>query len=107
MKTVVWIQTSFEGFHCWKDAPREVMFLRSDHRHIFHVKLGVQVVHQDRDVEFFQLKKRVDDFIKEHYQGKWFRYSCEQIAGQLLTKFDADFVEVSEDGENGATVSNT
>jgi len=104
MKTVVWIQTSFEGFHRWKDAPEKVAFLRNYHRHIFDVKLGIEAVHDDRAVEFFLLKGDVDEFINENYQGRYFEYSCEQIAKRLLTKFNADFVEVSEDGENGATV---
>jgi len=105
MKIIVWIQTSFEGFHRWKDSPEGVEFLRDYHRHIFRVKLGVEAKHDDRDIEFFQLKRDVERYIKEHYQGEYFGDSCEMIAMKLLARFNADFVEVSEDGENGATVS--
>ncbi len=105
MKTIVWIQTMFEGFHRWEDAPSDVAFLRNYHRHIFEIKLGVVVTHDDRDIEFFQLKKKVDKYVNEKFEGQRFLFSCEAIASHLLERFDASFVEVSEDGENGATVS--
>ncbi len=104
MKTIVWVQTQFEGFHRWKDAPRAVSFLRNFHRHIFKVKLGVEVGHGNREVEFFDLKDRIDDFLKVHIRANYFDFSCEMIAAILLDTFNASFVEVSEDGENGATV---
>ena len=104
MKTVVWVSTLFEGFHRWKDAPNDVAFLRSFHRHVFDVKLGIEVGDDNREVEFFQLKKKVDEYINKTFEGQQFEFSCEQIAKLLLTRFSASFVEVSEDGENGATV---
>ena len=105
MKTVVWITTQFVGYHRWKDAPDQVAFLRNEHRHIFHVKLGVRVDHDNRAVEFFMLKEEVNKHLKLHFEGRRFELSCEQIAAKLLSYFSAEFVEVSEDGENGATVT--
>lgn len=107
MKTVVWITTHFTGFHRWEHAPDNVSFLRDFHRHVFHVKLAVRVTHHNRDVEFFTLKDKVEHFIKYEYHGKFFPYSCEQIAEQLFNEFGAEWVEVSEDGENGARVEAT
>jgi hypothetical protein len=104
MKTYVWIKTSFEGFHQWTNAPDCVAFLRDFHRHIFNVKLGKQVTHENREIEFFQLKATVDRHLDDFYAGQYFVYSCENIAAELLKRFDADFVEVDEDGENGARV---
>jgi len=104
MKIVIWIQTRFTGYHRWVDAPDGVAFLRDYHRHIFHVKLGVGVTDTNREIEFFQLKKKVDTYLRNHYKDMDFEQSCEAIAGELLDAFDASFVEVSEDGENGATV---
>lgn len=101
--TMVWVRTQFVGFHRYRDAPDEVAFLRDYHRHVFHVRLGVQVTGLNREVEFFTLKKKVDDFLECAYANKEFEASCEQIADNLMKVFGACFVEVSEDGECGAT----
>lgn len=104
-RTIVWVTTTFPAFHRWAAAPDDVAFLRAYHRHIFHVKLGVWVTHGDREVEFFQLKRKLDDCIRVIYEGKHFEKSCEMIAQELLQQFNAAYCTVSEDGENGATVS--
>ena len=101
---IVFIRTTFVGFHRWKDAPEVVSFLRDWHRHIFHVKIGVEVLDSNREVEFFIFKKQVDGFIARAYADKHFESSCEMIAEDLLTHFQAAYCEVSEDGENGAIV---
>ncbi len=105
MKTIVWVSTTFEGYHRWCEAPNDVSFLRDYHRHIFEVKLGITVTDTNREIEFFQLKRKVDGYILDEFEGRWFEFSCEQIAENLLNKFNACIVEVSEDGENGATIS--
>jgi len=104
MKTIVWVSTSFEGFHRWKDAPDDMAFLRNFHRHIFEVELGVEVDDDNREVEFFELQEKIDKYIKKTF-SEHFEFSCEQIAKLLLIKFNASYVKVSEDGENGATIS--
>lgn len=103
--TYIWVTTSFVGFHRWKDAPSEVEFLRHFHRHVFHVKLFVPVSHDNRDVEFLQLKDRLDAYLVLTFGGEGFEHSCEQIASMILDVYPhATRCEVSEDGENGATV---
>jgi hypothetical protein len=101
--TKIFITTRFEGFHCWPDAPDEVAFLRSPHRHIFHVRCWRTVDHDDRDIEFIQWKRQIDFSIRtlagENDTMKW---SCETWARAIGGTVDADTVEVSEDGENGA-----
>lgn len=104
MKTIVWVTEQFVGFHRWKDAPDEVAFLREWHRHIFHVRLAVEVGHNNREVEFFLLKRQLGKFLQGSFNNKQFEYSCEQIAEMICDSFNAYSVEVSEDGENGATV---
>jgi len=104
MKTTIWITTIFEAFHRWKDAPEEVYFLRAYHRHIFEVEIGVAVRHDDRDIEFLQFKDEVNEYIKKHFERKRFELSCEMIAKRLFNEFTAEYVKVSEDGENGATI---
>lgn len=104
MKTTIWVTTQFEGFHRWKDAPDEISYLRDFHRHIFHVKLGKEVKHDNREIEFISLKNSIDSYILGIFKGKKFEYSCEELARLLLSYVDGDYCEVSEDGENGARV---
>jgi hypothetical protein len=103
-RTIVYVKTQFIGYHRWANAPDDVAFLRAYHRHVFHVKVGVEVTHGDREVEFFQFQRKVQDYISAEYEGRYFEKSCEMIAIDLLYRFQAAMVEVSEDGENGAVV---
>lgn len=105
MAAVVWVRTTFVGFHRWAAASGAVAFLRDWHRHVFHVRLGVPVFHNDRDVEFLTLKTELDGYIDSYYRGRRFESSCETIAEDLLSRFSGLWCEVSEDGENGATVT--
>lgn len=104
MSARIYIQTQFEAQHRWKDAPKAQEFLRNWHRHIFHVKVAFAVTHNERQIEFFEAKHRVDDFIRDNFAKRQFELSCEAIAEHLLIYFRAQSVEVSEDGENGAVV---
>jgi len=53
MITNIIINLEFEATHCWPECPiEEVAFLRSPHRHVFHVQMKRDVAHDDRDVEF-------------------------------------------------------
>lgn len=110
MRTIT-VQTSFEDLHCWPDAPDEVAFLRNPHRHVFMVTVEMEVFHNDREVEFIMLKRKIDQFISEDLGLKNLTKSCESIAeriGHYLRNeygFDRDLnVSVFEDGENGATI---
>ena len=102
---MIWITTQFEGFHCYPSAPDEVAFLKNDHRHIFHVKVWIQVFHDDRDIEFFIFKRFVESLLKG---GQFNHKSCEMISDELHTLINATYpnrfiwIEISEDGENGS-----
>tara|TARA_R110000868_G_scaffold132290_2_gene342957 strand:+ start:5337 stop:5555 length:219 start_codon:yes stop_codon:yes gene_type:complete len=67
MKKQIYISTSFEGLHQWKDAPDQVDFLRSAHRHIFNIKIYFEVNHNDRDLEFFMMKSEINNLIEHIY----------------------------------------
>lgn len=112
-RTYVKINTRLSDFiHCWPEAPEEVDFLRNPHRHELHISVEVAVTHNDRDIEFFMLKRAVDSFLEE-VRGEWpLRISCEEICHQLVDfiigKYgERDFIEarVFEDGEVGSTVT--
>lgn len=102
---IVWVRSTFEAFHRWVDAPADVAFLRNYHRHLFHIKVGMEVTHLNRSIEFFQFKRKLDIFLSEEYESQCMEKSCEMIATEILTHFDAFFVEASEDNENGATIT--
>lgn len=111
MKRHIWVTTKFTGFHCWPDAPEIVGFLRNLHRHIFGVRVEVEVDHANRNVEFFILKTYVDrvcgSLIQELIKDP--SKSCEMMAefiGEKLqaVEFKVVSVSVDEDGENGGQV---
>ena len=106
--TTIFVTTQFEGIHCYPEAPDEVSFLRSPHRHMFHVRATLQVFHDDRELEFILVKRALNQFLKgDALQHR----SCEMIAREILNFLQAKYgvrsysVEVSEDGENGATIT--
>lgn len=102
------------GFHYWVDAPLECVYLRTTHRHEFHVRVEVSVGHNNRQIEFIALKEAAKKiFISMAVLGS-FGYdfgqrSCEMMAAELDSKlvvqgYAVRSVEVSEDGENGGGV---
>ena len=88
----------------------DVGFLGIPHRHIFHFRVGIEVFHNDRDIEFIQFKR----WLQRLYEGGVLELnykSCEMIADDLYFKIAdrhpdrAVTIEVSEDGENGCTIT--
>jgi len=70
----IFITTSFEGVHCYPSAPEGVVFLRVPHRHIFGVRVEVEVYHDDRELEFILLKRKIIVGLRQEKSivyGKW------------------------------------
>lgn len=102
---IVFCNTRFIGFHRWPDAPDSVGYLRSLHRHEFHVKVSVIITHDNRHVEFITLKQDVDNFLEvtDFPEASSCEMMCDRIAEHLDSLgYNVNEVEVSEDGENGA-----
>jgi hypothetical protein len=96
----------FEGFHCWPEAPN---YLKNLHRHWFGVTLWLELKHDDRDVEFYDLKERLKGWIEfELAQKMESTWSCEMIADLLAECAQEDHpgralkIEVTEDNLEGA-----
>jgi len=105
MRMFVTVKTTFDAVHCWPEAPTEVSFLRSPHRHVFHVKAVKLVTHADRDIEFILLKREIDRALAALLAtGSTAHWSCEMFAVWLIEQFALSSCEVSEDAENGAIV---
>lgn len=116
---MIWVTFSREGIHRYPAAledPKlktgdeyDVSFLGHPHRHIFYFKVYIEVFHDDRDIEFIQFKRWLNNL---YGQGKLqLDYkSCEMIAEDLYLKINARYpgrevwIEVSEDNENGTFV---
>jgi hypothetical protein len=93
------------GIHYWHGAPVLRKYLANEHRHLFHVECGVEVFHNDREVEFHDmLDVAQKDFVLTG------RMSCEMAATSLLERLEKHYpnrrmyVDVFEDGECGARV---
>lgn len=108
---MIWaiVRTTFERLHWYGAAPEPVQFLRAEHRHLFHATAHVEQKHDDRDVEYFLLKKELERIIDSTIPLVS-PFSCEMMAGLIKTELERTYpgrkvkVEVSEDGENGALV---
>lgn len=108
MKTWAKIRFRKEGTHYFEDAEGDEEFLKYSHRHMFHVTAKAEQFHDDRDIEFIEMKR----FLKDEWDGGDFdNQSCEMIAKDIVELLQDKYgenrdyeVEVSEDGENGALV---
>jgi len=117
----IWVTFRKEGIHKYPAAATDpslatgdeydVSFLGYPHRHIFHFRVWIDVFHNDRDVEFIQFKRWLEKLYHSDQGVLSLDYkSCEMIADdlylQIATKYPdrAVWIEVAEDGENGALI---
>ena len=108
MNINVIITLSFEAIHCWKNCfIDEVSFLKNPHRHIFHIQIKFPVNHTDRDIEFIQMKRKIQNFLKIKYDGKDIgTLSCEDICLEIMNEYpNINYIKVMEDNENGAEIN--
>ena len=113
--SMIWVTFIREGIHKYPAAledPKlatgdeyDVSFLGHPHRHIFHFRVWIEVKHNDRDIEFIQFKRWLENLYKGTLELDY--KSCEMIADDLHTQIAKKhpgrkiWIEVSEDGENG------
>ena len=85
----------------------DVSFLGYPHRHIFHFKVWISVEHSDRDIEFIQFKRWLENLYKDSTLSLDHK-SCEMMSDELFDIISNKYpnreiwIEVSEDGENGS-----
>ncbi len=119
---MIWVSFQREGIHKYPAAltdPQlatgdqyDVSFLGYPHRHIFHFRVCIDVWHNDRDIEFIQFKRWLEGLYSSEQNILQLDYkSCEMIADDLYVQIAARYpdrrviIEVSEDGENGCTIT--
>ena len=113
---MIWVTFRKEGLHKYPaalDDPKlatgdeyDVSFLGYVHRHIFHFKVAIEVTHDDRDIEFIQFKRWIENMYADGTMKLDFK-SCEMISDDLYVAITKRYpgrkieIDVSEDGENG------
>ena len=118
-KSFIWVTFQKEGIHRYPQAATDpklatgdwldVSFLATPHRHMFHFRVEMEVFHDDRDVEFIQLKRILESWLSDGTLSLDYK-SCEMMADDLYLQIAGRYpgrsvwIEVSEDGENGALI---
>ena len=116
---MIWVTFRKEGIHKYPAAATDptlatgdeyvVSFLANEHRHIFHFRVWLGVTHNDRDVEFIQFKRWLENLYKDATLSLDFK-SCEMMSDDLYAQVSQKYpdrevwIEVSEDGENGSFI---
>ena len=115
----IWVTFRKEGIHKYPAASTDpllatndeydVSFLGYPHRHIFHFRVWIDVFHNDRDIEFIQFKRWLENLYNDSVLSLDYK-SCEMIADDIYIKIAerypnrAVWIEVAEDGENGCLI---
>jgi len=115
----IWVTFQKEGIHKYPAAledPKlatgdwdDVSFLGYPHRHMFHFKIGIDVFHNDRDIEFIHGSRWVQKLFGDGILSLDYK-SCEMIADDIYINVAGKYpgrnvvIEVSEDNENGCCI---
>ncbi len=115
----IWVTFRKEGIHRYPAAATDpqlatgdeydVSFLANPHRHMFHFRVWIDVFHNDRDIEFIQFKRWLENLYRDSTISLDYK-SCEMMADDLYDQIATRYpdkeiwIEVSEDGENGALI---
>ena len=118
-KRYIWVTFQKEGIHKYPAAATDptlatgdeydVSFLATPHRHIFHFDVAIEVFHNDRDIEFIQFKRWLENQYSQNILQLDYK-SCEMISDDLYEVIATRYpdrniaIQVSEDNENGATI---
>ena len=114
IKNMIWATFQREGIHCYPEALTnpglaDVSFLGHPHRHIFHFKVYIEVLHDNRDIEFIQFKRWLEELYGQEALALN-NQSCEMIANNLYQAINSRYpdrdvwIEVSEDNENSCFI---
>ncbi len=109
MNSSIFLRFTHEALHSYPQASGPTEYLKYPHRHLFHFEIQMEVFHDNREVEFLQLRNQVKDFIKDTYGYNFYSNSCEMVARNVLNFLISNYgddrnyrIIVSEDNENGA-----
>jgi len=114
-RRMIWVKFQHEGIHAYPAAAtdpalKDVAFLANPHRHIFHFEVGIRVFHNDRDIEFIQFKRWLENNLSTGIM-KLNNKSCEMMSDDLFDQIAQKYpnrdihIRVSEDNENGSFIT--
>ena len=104
------VKLEIEGLQHWPDCNLpHVEYLKHLHRHTFVSNCRAEVSHGDRDIEFIQFKRWLENLYKDAILSLDHK-SCEMMSDDLYDSISKKYpgreiwIEVSEDGENGSFI---
>lgn len=121
-KMYVYTQFVKEGYHFYPEAKHDpklatgdfmdVSHLGDRHFHYFYFKVWVEVNHSNRDIEFIQLRRRLESLFRDGAMEVNHK-SCEMLAEEMVDVLASWYpnssikVDVSEENINGAILEYT
>lgn len=118
-KTFVYTTFQKEAYHCFPEAATnpefatkdqyDVSHLSSRHMHYFNFKIWVEVTHNNRQIEFIQLRRWIENL----YSNKVLELdnqSCEMMSDALYAIISEKYpgmeirIDISEEGINGSYI---
>ena len=116
-KKFIYVQFQKEGYHCFPEAATDPQFCTGDeydvshlshkHMHYFYIKVWLQVTHSNRQVEFIQFRRWLENLYTTQ-SLELNNKSCEMIAEDLYDVIARKYpeceirIDISEDNINGA-----
>ena len=116
-KQFVYCTFNKEGYHYYPGADVnpgtatndkfDVSHLAFKHMHYFYFKVWVQVHHDDRDIEFIQLRRWIEELYDSAYLSMD-NQSCEMMSDALYTQLCCRYpnseirIDISEENINGS-----
>lgn len=116
-KRFVYATIQKEGYHCFPEAASDSRYATGDaydvshlahkHMHYFFIKVWIEVKHTNRDIEFIQMRRWLENLYGTNTLSLDSK-SCEMIAEDLYLQIAAKYpqcdvrIDVSEDNINGA-----
>ena len=118
-KTFVYTRFIKEGYHAFPEAATDPKYVTGDsmdvshlgtrHFHYFYFKVWVEVSHNNRNVEFIQLRRWLESLYSSG-SLELNNQSCEMLSDALYEKVHEKYpsseirIDISEDDINGALV---
>lgn len=108
-RAYIHLKFAWTGLHRWPNAQGRHAYLANLHRHKFFGEACIEVTHDDRELEFFEVLDFINGILPRVVNGR--ADSCETYARIIGTRLRAQYgedryisVKVLEDNENGGEV---